>query len=197
MDENGEVPLPVGVQGHLQGVNFVGANLINYDSMLVLSHFKGHQMGGFGGALKNISIGIASREGKAWIHSAGFTKDVDVMWRHVDNQVAFLESMAEASKSVIDHFGRTNMVYINVANNLSIDCDCNNNPAKPEIPDIGIFASVDPVAVDQACYDAIINLDDPNKKSFTDRMEEKQAVHLLEWADRLALGERDYQLIEI
>lgn len=197
LDADGEISLPVEFVGHLQGENFVGKGIEKYDSMLVLSHFKGHAMGGFGGALKNISIGLASRNGKAWIHSAGFTKDVDVMWSHVDDQDAFLESMAEASKSVVDYIGRANMVYINVANNLSIDCDCDNNPAPPEIDDIGIFASVDPVAIDQACYDAIINLSDPRKKSFTDRMEEKHAIHLVEWADKLGLGERTYQLIEI
>ena len=197
LDAKGEISLPIGVSGHLQGENFVGKGLEKYNSMLVLSHFKGHAMGGFGGALKNISIGLASKNGKAWIHSAGFTKDVDVMWGHVDNQDAFLESMAEASKSVIDYLGRANIVYINVANNLSVDCDCDNNPAPPEIDDIGIFASVDPVAIDQACYDAIINLSDPRKKSFTDRMEEKHAIHLVEWAEKLGLGERNYQLVEI
>ena len=197
LDGENEIALKVAAAGHLQGENFVGGHLTDYDSMLMLSHFKGHAMGGFGGALKNMSIGLASKYGKAWIHSAGFTKDPDVMWSHVDNQDAFLESMAEACKSVIDHFSRANLVYIYVANNLSIDCDCDNNPAPPEIDDIGIYASVDPVAIDQACYDAIINLTDEKKKAFTDRMKEKNAVHLLEWAEILSLGKREYELIEI
>ena len=197
MDEDGEIGIPINGGKHLQGVNYVGDHIKNYDSMLMLSHFKGHAMGGFGGALKNMSIGVASRNGKAWIHSVGITTDPDEMWKHVDNQDGFLESMAEADKSVVDYFGEDNMVYINVANNLSIDCDCDNNPHDPEMKDIGIFASLDPVAIDQCCYDQIINSTDSGKQSLVDRMHEKHAIHTVEAATELGLGSREYELIDI
>lgn len=197
MDEDGEIELHFEGGNHLKGINYVGSHLPNYDSMLVLSHFKGHQMGGFGGALKNVSIGIASREGKAWIHTAGITKDIDEMWKHVDDQDAFLESMAEADKSIIDYFGKENIAYINVANNLSIDCDCSNNPKKPEMKDIGIYASLDPVALDKCCYDAIINSEDEKKEELINRMKERNAIHIIEAAESLGLGNKEYELIEI
>ena len=197
MDEDGEIGIPINGGKHLQNVNYVGDHIKNYDSMLMLSHFKGHAMGGFGGALKNMSIGVASRNGKAWIHSVGFTTDPDEMWKHVDDQDGFLESMAEADKSVVDYFGKENMVYINVANNLSIDCDCDNNPHDPEMKDIGIFASLDPVAIDQCCYDQIINSTDSGKQSLVDRMHEKHAIHTVEAAEELGLGSREYELINI
>lgn len=197
MDEEGEIELHFKGGNHLKGINYVGSHLPNYDSMLVLSHFKGHQMGGFGGALKNMSIGIASREGKAWIHTAGITKNVDEMWEHVDDQDAFLESMAEADKSVIDYFGKENIAYINVANNLSIDCDCSNNPKKPEMKDIGIYASLDPVALDKCCYDAIINSEDEKKDELINRMKERNAIHIIDAAKSLGLGNKEYELIEI
>ena len=163
--------------------------------MLVLSHFKGHQMGGFGGALKNISIGIASRNGKTWIHSAGQTKEVEKIWKTPAKQDDFLESMAEASKAIIDFFKPENMAYINVANNLSIDCDCNAHPKKPEMADIGIFASLDPVALDQCCYDQIISSTDSGKKSLVERMEKLHAIHIVEESNSLNLGSREYELI--
>jgi len=163
----------------------------------VLSHFKGHPMGGFGGALKNMSIGVASREGKAWIHSVGFTKDPDEMWNHAENQDGFLESMAEACKSVIEYFGENNMAYINIANNISIDCDCDSNPHDPEMKDIGIFASIDPVALDQCCYDTIMSSEDEGKDSLVNRMEEKHAIHTVEEAANLGLGSREYEIISI
>lgn len=198
MDEDGEFEIPVAKQGkHLHGVNLVGTHLKNYDAMLMLSHFKGHAMGGFGGALKNMSIGVASRNGKAWIHSVGRTKDPDIMWSMVEDQDGFLESMAEACSSVIDYFGKENMLYINVANNLSIDCDCDSNPHDPEMADIGIFASTDPVALDQCCYDQIINSHDQGKKSLVNRMEEKHAIHTVEEAARLGLGSREYTLVNL
>ena len=197
LDSKEEMEIPVTMSKHLKGVNVVGANLKNYQSALILSHFKGHAMGGFGGALKNISIGFASRNGKAWIHTAGITKDPKIMWNHVDNQDAFLESMAEASKSILEYIGKDNFIYINVLNNLSIDCDCNNNPAKPEIDDIGIFASLDPVALDQCSYDEIVHLEDSNKQSLIERMEERHAIHLLEEAERLHIGKRNYENISI
>jgi len=196
MDEDSEIKLPISKSTHLKGFNIVGSHLKRYDSMLVLSHFKGHQMGGFGGALKNISIGIASRNGKAWIHSWGNTSDTEKMWSFTDNQDAFLESMAEASLSIVDYFG-DNILYINIANNISIDCDCSNNPAKPEIDDIGIFASLDPVALDKCCYDTIINLEDEKKESLVNRMKDRNAIHLVEESSRLGIGNIEYELIEI
>ncbi len=197
MDEEGEMEIPITAGKHLQGKNIVGTHLQNYDSMLMLSHFKGHAMGGFGGALKNMSIGVASRNGKAWIHSVGVTKDPDEMWHHVGDQDGFLESMAEACLGVVNFFGKENMAYINVANNLSIDCDCDNNPHAPEMQDIGIFASLDPVALDQCCYDQIMNSNDLGKASLVHRMLEKHAIHLVEEAENLGLGTRDYEMISI
>ena len=145
--------------------NIVGEHLDNYDSILVLSHFKGHAMGGFGGALKNISIGIASTHGKTNIHTAGVTTEAAELFNNLPPQDHFLESMADACKAVISHKGAENMLYINVANRLSVDCDCDSHPAEPEMADLGIFASTDPVAVDQACYDAVVNSPDPGKKA--------------------------------
>lgn len=197
MDEEGEIELCFEGGKHLKGINYVGSHLPNYDSMLILSHFKGHQMGGFGGALKNVSIGIASKEGKAWIHTAGITKNVDEMWQYTKDQDAFLESMAEANKAVIDYFGQNNMAYINVANNLSIDCDCAANPKEPEMKDIGIFASLDPVALDKCCYDTIINSEDEKKEELVNRMKEKNAIHLVETSEKLGLGSQQYELINI
>ncbi len=197
MDEEGDMEIPVNGGKHLHGKNIVGSHLKNYDSMLMLSHFKGHAMGGFGGALKNMSIGVSSKAGKAWIHSVGITADPDEMWGHVDNQDGFLESMAEADKAVVDFFGKENMAYINVMNNISIDCDCDSNPAAPEMEDIGIFASLDPVALDQCCFDTIINSSDTGKKSLVNRMEEKHAIHTVEEAYNLGLGLREYEVINI
>ena len=191
MDEEGEMELPVPEGKRIQ-VNYVGAHLANYDSMLVLSHFKGHPMGGFGGALKNISIGIASSHGKAYIHGSGKPEEI---W--TGDHDSFLESMADACKAVIDHVGKENLVYINVANNLSIDCDCDSNPHDPEMEDIGIFASVDPVAVDQACYDAVVNSPDPGKASLIERMDSKHGIHTVEAAAELGLGSREYEIVEI
>lgn len=197
MDEEGEMELHFEGGKHLNGVNYVGSHLKNYDSMLMLSHFKGHAMGGFGGALKNMSIGVASCEGKAWIHSVGFTKDPDEMWNHVEDQDGFLESMAEADKAVIEYFGKENMAYINVANKISIDCDCDSNPHDPEMKDIGIFASLDPVAIDKCCYDWIINSEDSGKESLVKRMAEKNAIHTVETAEKLGIGSQEYEIISI
>lgn len=197
MDEEGEVVLPFEGGKHLQGKNYVGSHINNYDSMLMLSHFKGHAMGGFGGALKNMSIGVASSNGKAWIHSVGITTDPDEMWNHTDDQDGFLESMAEADKAVITHFGEENMAYINVVNNISIDCDCDSNPHEPEMKDIGIFASLDPVALDQCCYDTIMNSADEGKASLVKRMTDLHAIHTVEEAAALGLGSREYEIISI
>ena len=190
MDEEGQMELPV-ENGKQIKVNYVGSHLKNYDSMLVLSHFKGHQMGGFGGALKNMSIGIASSYGKAYIHGAGNT---DKMW--TCEQDKFLESMADADKSVMDYM-KGNITFINVMSRMSIDCDCNNNPAEPEIADIGILGSDDPVALDQACVDLIYQSKDEGKASLIKRMEEKHGIHTVEAAADLCVGVRKYKLIEL
>ncbi len=197
MDEEGEMEIPVSGGTHLKGINIVGDHLKNYDSMLMLSHFKGHAMGGFGGALKNMSIGVASRNGKAWIHSVGKTKSPEEMWNYIDDQDGFLESMAEADEAVISYLKPENIVYINVLNKLSIDCDCDSNPHDPEMADIGIAASLDPVALDQFCYDQIMNSNDPKKESLVNRMQEKHAIHTVEEAEKLGLGTRKYEIIEI
>lgn len=197
MDEEGEIAIPVNGGVHLQNKNYVGSHIKNYDSMLMLSHFKGHAMGGFGGALKNMSIGVASRNGKAWIHSVGRTTNPEKMWSLIEDQDGFLESMAEADKAVIEYFKKENMAYINIANNISIDCDCDSNPKDPEMKDIGIFASLDPVALDQCCYDTIINSTDEGKESLIERMHEKHAIHTVEEAANLGIGNREYDLISI
>ncbi len=197
MDEEGEIEIPIANSRHLKGINIVGSHINNYNSCLMLSHFKGHAMGGFGGALKNMSIGMASRNGKAWIHSAGFTKVPDEMWGHTDDQDGFLESMAEACEGIINHFGKDKMAYINVVNNISIDCDCDANPHAPEMKDIGIFASLDPVALDKCCYDTIINSEDEGKASLIKRMEEKHAIHTVDEAASLGLGSLEYEIIDL
>lgn len=195
MDEEGEIALPVTNGLHLKE-NYVGKNIEKYDSMLVLSHFKGHQMGGFGGALKNMSIGIASSEGKAWIHTAGVTKDLKKLWSNVAEQDHFLESMAEADQSVINYM-KENIVYINVLNNLSVDCDCNSNPQKPCMNDIGITASIDPVAVDKASLDLVYNSEDEGKKDLIKRIESMHGIRTVEHALELGIGTTEYELINI
>ena len=196
MDEEGDMPIPVENGFHLKE-DYVGAHLKNYDSMLVLSHFKGHLMGGFGGALKNISIGIGSSKGKLWIHSAGKSTNQAEVWDNLPEQDDFLESMADACDAVINYMGKENMVYISVANNLSVDCDCDFNPHAPEMADLGIFASTDPVALDQACYDAVINAEDPGKAALIERMNSRHGIHTVEAANKLGLGNREYEIVNI
>lgn len=192
MDADGEISLPVSNGKHLTK-NFVGANLKDYDFVLVLTHFKGHAMGGFGGAIKNISIGIASSHGKVVIHTAG-TKDSGSIW--YDDQDAFLESMAEAAKSVSDRFGHgERMLYISVMNHLSVDCDCDSSPAEPDMHDIGILGSFDPVALDQACVDLVYKALDG--QSLIRRMESRHGIHTLEHAEAIGLGSRTYELVSI
>lgn len=188
MDEDGEFSIPVEGGKHLME-NFVGEHFKNYNSMLVLSHFKGHLMGGFGGALKNMSIGVASAHGKANIHGAG---DPNQLW--TADHDSFLESMAEADKSVMDYMGRENIAYINVANRLSVDCDCDANPHEPEMADLGIFASLDPVALDQACVDAVYASEDKGKAALIDRMESRNGIHTVITAAELSLGSLTYKL---
>lgn len=189
MDENGDVALEI-PNGKIIKQNFVGKDMLNYDSMLVLSHFKGHPMGGFGGALKNISIGIASSHGKMNIHGAGDP----TTW--TDNHNAFLEAMADASKSIVD-FWKDKIVYINVMKNMSIDCDCCAVAEDPKIADIGILASTDPVALDQACVDLVYASNDPGKKHLIERFESRNGIHTVEAAAALGVGSRKYKLVSI
>ena len=193
MDAEGETALPVEGGRHL-AEDYVGKNFLNYDFTVVLSHFKGHAMGGFGGAIKNISIGIASSAGKAWIHSAGKTKNAAEMWSALPPQDDFLESMAEAAKAVADHCGER-ILYINVMNNLSVDYDA--HPAAPEMGDIGILASTDPVALDKACVDLVYASDDPGKVHLIERIESRHGTHTLDHAAAIGLGDPDYELIDI
>ena len=192
MDEDGEISLPVVGGKHLRE-DVVGSHFKNYDFMLVLTHFKGHAMGGFGGALKNISIGIASSRGKVIIHTAG-TKDSGSIW--YDKQDDFLESMAEAAKAVSDSLdGGRKIMYISVMNHLSVDCDCDGNPSKPDMHDIGILGSLDPVALDQACVDLVYKA--PDGGSLIRRMESRHGIHTVEHAAEIGLGTRDYELVNI
>ena len=195
MDADGEMEIPVENGKHLQ-VNYVGSHLKNYDSMLMLSHFKGHAMGGYGGALKNMSIGVASRNGKAWIHSAGFTKDPDILWSNLPEQNAFLESMAEADLSVI-HYMKGNIVYINVVNNLSVDCDCSSHPEEPCMKDIGILASLDPVALDEACLDLIYQSNDSGRDHLVERIERQNGRYIIPYAEQIGVGCKEYELISL
>lgn len=169
--------------------NYVGKHLANYDSMLVLSHFKGHPMGGYGGALKQLSIGCASSYGKAYIHGAGSTEN---MWGTPQDE--FLESMADAASSVMDYF-RDRMVYINVMCNLSVDCDCCAVAEDPCMKDIGILAGLDPVALDQACIDLIYRSDDPGRDHLVERIESRNGIHTIEAAEALGIGTREYELV--
>ena len=190
MDETDDIELPI-PGGKVIQKNFVGAHLANYDSLLVLSHFKGHPMGGFGGALKNISIGIASSRGKQYIHGAG---DMDKFW-DADHD-SFLEAMADAAWSVHDHF-KGKAAYLNIMKNMSVDCDCCAVAADPKIGDIGILASLDPVALDQACLDLVYASDDPGKADLIERIESLHGVHTVEAAADLGIGTREYELITL
>lgn len=195
MDAAGDVALPVEGGRHLKQ-DFVGKNYPDYDFTLVLSHFKGHPMGGFGGAIKNISIGIASSRGKAWIHSAGRTLDPSETWKNLPAQDDFLESMAEAAKAITDHCG-DRILYISVANNLSVDCDCVAAPEDPKMGDIGILASLDPVALDRACVDLVRASEDHGKIHLIERIDSRNGMHTLDHAERLGIGSQQYRLIEL
>ncbi len=192
LDEEGEIDLPVTGGKHLTK-DVVGSHFKNYDFVLVLTHFKGHAMGGFGGAIKNISIGIASPRGKVIIHTAG-TKESGSIW--YDKQDDFLESMAEAAKAISDSLGNgKRIMYISVMNHLSVDCDCDGNPAAPDMHDIGILGSLDPVALDQACVDLVYKA--PDGASLIKRMESRHGIHTLEHAAEIGLGSRTYDLVSI
>ena len=188
LDKDEELELPIKEGKHLS-INYVGKNIENYDSMLVLSHFKGHPMGGFGGSLKNISIGFASSHGKANIHGAGKPEDI---W--TADHDSFLESMAEAAKTIVDY--EKNIVFINVMANMSVDCDCCAKAEDPCMKDIGILASTDPVALDQACIDLVYNSNDPGKDHLIERIESRNGLHTIEEAEKLQVGTRNYELIQ-
>lgn len=183
-----ELPIP---NGKIIKKNYVGKNLANYDSMLVLSHFKGHPMGGYGGALKQLSIGIASSAGKAYIHGAG---DPAKIWTSDHN--SFLESMADAASCVVDYF-KGNIVYINVMKNMSVDCDCCAIAEDPCMKDIGILISTDPIAIDQACLDLVYASDDPGRDHLLERIESRNGVHTIEAAAELGFGSREYNLVTV
>lgn len=183
-----ELPIPGGKVIHK---NFVGKDIANYDSMLVLSHFKGHPMGGYGGALKQLSIGVASSYGKAYIHGAGDPKQ---LW--TADHDSFLESMADAASSVVEYF-KGNAVYINVMKNMSVDCDCCAVAEDPCLADMGVLASTDPIAIDQACIDLVYGCDDPGKAHFLERVESRNGVHTIESAAALGFGSREYELVEV
>ncbi len=188
MDAEGDMPIPVHGGKHLEQ-NYVGRDLAEYDSMLVLSHFKGHPMAGFGGALKNISIGVASSYGKKYIHGV---KDIEHVWD--SDHDSFLECMADAAKSVVDHFGG-NMAFVSIMKNMSVDCDCCAVAEDPKLGDIGILSSLDPVALDQACIDLVYSSEDPGKGDLIERIESRNGIHTVEAAAEIGVGSREYELI--
>ena len=196
MDADGDDMVLDIPNGKVLKQNFVGKNMKNYDSMLVLSHFKGHPMGGYGGALKQLSIGCASSEGKSWIHSAGKTKDQTIVWENLPEQNLFLESMADAASSVVNYF-KDNILFINVMCNLSVDCDCCAVAEDPCMKDIGILASTDPIAMDQACIDLIYNSKDPGRDHFVERVERLNGRHTIDAAAELGFGTKEYELINV
>ena len=189
LDEKGEIKLEIKNPNHLK-CNYVGKNIENYDSMLVISHFKGHPMGGFGGALKNISIGLASSYGKAYIHGAG---EAEKIW--TADHDSFLESMAEAASSIMD-YKKDKIAFINVMCNMSVDCDCCAKAEDPCMKDIGILASLDPVALDQACIDLVYNSSDPGKNHLIERIESRNGTHTIDEAEKLNIGTKKYKLVE-
>ena len=191
LDEFEDMEIPVAGGFHLK-TNIIGKHFENYDSMLVLSHFKGHAMAGFGGAIKNVGIGMSSASGKVLVHSAGIRTSGSIM--HSD-QDAWLEALAEMVSAVKDHVGEDHIIYINVMNRLSVDCDCDGHPAEPDIHDIGILASFDPVALDQACVDLVYQAE--GNASLVDRIESLHGIHTLEHAQEIGLGSRTYEMVNI
>lgn len=182
--------------GEIIKKNYVGKNIQNYDSLLVLSHFKGHPAGGFGGALKQLSIGCASTKGKVYIHTAGQSTDQAKFWDLFAKQEDFTAAMAEAASTIMEYF-KDKVAYINVMCNLSVDCDCCEVAEDPCMQDIGILSSLDPVALDQACIDLVYNSKDPGRDHLVERIESKNGIHILEVADKLGIGSREYELIDI
>lgn len=199
MDEFGEIRIPVKDRKHLR-YDIVGEHLANYDFMINLAHFKGHAMGGFGGVLKNASIGVASTGGKAYIHSVGITTDPVECWNHTEDQDGFLESMAAAAQAVHNYFGEGRILYIDVMNNLSVDCDCDGTPEAPRMKDVGILASTDPVALDKACTDLVFNhkaSEDDDQQPLIERINRQHGLHILDYAASIGLGSLKYELVNL
>lgn len=198
LDAEGEMKIPVENGKHLE-YNLIGTHLKNYDSMLNLAHGKGHAMGGFGANIKNQSIGIASRNGKAYIHTAGATSNPDELWGKLPKQEDFIESMAESAKAVADYFKENNkkIAYITVMNFLSVDCDCDAHQTDPVMADLGIIASLDPVANDQAFIDMIWASEDEGAKKLQERIDRQKGRHILPYAEKIGLGNREYELIKL
>ena len=199
MDEFGEIRIPVKDRKHLR-YDIVGEHLANYDFMINLAHFKGHAMGGFGGVLKNASIGVASTGGKAYIHSVGITTDPVDCWNHTEDQDGFLESMAAAAQAVHNYFGEGRILYIDVMNNLSVDCDCDGTPEAPRMKDVGILASTDPVALDKACTDLVFNhkaSEDDDQQPLIERINRQHGLHILDYAASIGLGSLKYELVNL
>ncbi len=199
MDEFGEIRIPTQDKKHLT-YDIVGEHLANYTFMINLAHFKGHAMGGFGGVLKNASIGVASTAGKAYIHSVGITDDPVECWKHTADQDGFLESMAAAAQAVHNYFGEGNIIYINVMNNLSVDCDCDGTPDAPRMKDVGILASTDPVALDKACLDLVFNhkaSDGDDEKPLIERINRQHGTYIVDYAEQIGLGTRSYRLVRL
>ncbi|MBQ6237706.1 MAG: DUF362 domain-containing protein [Bacteroidales bacterium] len=204
MDEEGEIRIPVNDSTHIK-YDIVGSHIDNYDFLIALNHFKGHPMGGYGGALKNLSIGCASPNGKAYIHSSGKMEKLDIakLWtpEFIGNQDGFLESMAAAAQAVVNHFnGKKGIIYISVMNNMSIDCDCVDHPTPVKLQDYGILASTDPVALDQACIDIINNMEvtpDNDATTLTERIDKQHGIHTIEHAEKIGLGSRKYHIVSI
>ena len=195
MDEDGDITFDI-PNGKVIKENYVGKNIKNYDSMLVLSHFKGHPMGGYGGAIKQLSIGCASSAGKAWIHSGGVTNDQTKVWGKHAEQNKFLEAMAESASSVMDYFEK-NIAFVNIMCNMSVDCDCCAVAEDPCMKDIGILASTDPIAIDQACLDLVYSSNDKGKDHLIERIESRNGIHTIETAFELGFGNREYELVNI
>ena len=198
MDEHGDMRIPVKDTTHIK-YDIVGASLANYDFMVNLAHFKGHAMGGFGGVLKNQSIGVASSAGKTYIHTAGKVQSPDELWNNLPAQDYSLESMAAAAQAVADYF-KGNILYINVMNNLSVDCDCDSSPDEPKLKDMGIMASLDPVALDKACLDMVFNhksTEGDDAKPLIERINRQHGTHIVDYAEKIGLGSTAYVVVDI
>ena len=198
MDEEGDMQISVKDTTHIK-YDIVGGHLANYDFMINLAHFKGHAMGGFGGVLKNQSIGVASSAGKAYIHTAGKVKSPEELWSNLPAQDYFLESMAAAAQGVADYM-KGNVIYINVMNNMSVDCDCDSSPEEPKLKDMGILASLDPVALDKACLDKVFNhksSEGDDSKPLIERINRQHGTHIVDYAEKIGLGSKTYTLIDI
>ena len=198
MDEYGQMRIPVKDRSHIK-YDIVGDHLANYDWMINLAHFKGHAMGGYGGVLKNASIGVASTAGKAYIHSAGYTDDARLAWSHIEDQDGFLESMAAAAQAVHNYMGGR-VIYINVMNNMSVDCDCDGSPEEPMLKDMGIMASLDPVALDWACVQMVMNhkaTTGDDNAPLIERINSRHGTHTIDWAERIGLGTKNYKIIKL